>query len=327
MVQYMHTPYPSLSSLLTIRSQFYPPPSTPPSISTAAEKELAVARVALWSHRGSCPHLVESTALLTAVILSDEQESMNASALRAAYAAAFGRFVTGLLDSHQDKARKMSMYEVAKGVGLPGRFVELRHMGVHEGLPGLGGLRRGAREGLRWIWGYFWEGLGGQGGDAEGGIVEGDIRMEGVQGGGEGREITEGGKVEGLVRRWLDLGETVGEGIRRGILWEQIRGLERGVVKEVVERVVEGARDGKVVRRGVGLVRLIDEEENGEGMVVEGADGKEGERGPEMEYVDMVEIVGLETTVVQPTAEERQKTPSWVLYDEATWVPKPIGVV
>ncbi|KAJ4306377.1 rRNA-processing protein las1 [Collariella sp. IMI 366227] len=43
-------------------------------------------------------------------------------------------FVTGLLDSHQDKQRKMSMYDVAKSVGLPATFVELRHQATHEQL-------------------------------------------------------------------------------------------------------------------------------------------------------------------------------------------------
>ena len=38
-----------------------------------ARQHLAIARVSMWMQRGSCPHLVESTALLTAAILSDQQ--------------------------------------------------------------------------------------------------------------------------------------------------------------------------------------------------------------------------------------------------------------
>ena len=53
-------------------------------------------------------------------------------------------FVTGLLDSHQDKARKISMYGVAKSVGLPATFVELRHQATHEQLPSLTRLRAAA---------------------------------------------------------------------------------------------------------------------------------------------------------------------------------------
>lgn len=56
----------------------------------------------MWMQRGGCPHLVESTALLTAAVLSDLHESRtraNSSsyATRAAYSAAFSRCVPSLL--------------------------------------------------------------------------------------------------------------------------------------------------------------------------------------------------------------------------------------
>lgn len=64
----------------------------------------AVARVSMWMQRGNCPHMVESTALLTAAVLSDEELMVNtkatgvdnvtassAYAVRAAYSAAFSR--------------------------------------------------------------------------------------------------------------------------------------------------------------------------------------------------------------------------------------------
>lgn len=69
------------------------------------------------------------------------------------------RFVTGLLDSHQDKARKLSMYGVAKTIGLPASFVELRHQGTHEPMPSLTQLRPAARRALTWIWEYYWKNL------------------------------------------------------------------------------------------------------------------------------------------------------------------------
>ncbi|KAK4181448.1 Las1-like-domain-containing protein [Triangularia setosa] len=326
MVQYIHTPYPNPSSLLTIRSQFFPSsPSlslAPITTTTTQQKEEAVARVALWTHRGSCPHLVESTALLTAVILSDNAGNTNGSTLRAAYVAAFGRFVTGLLDSRQDKARKQSMYELAKGVGLPAKFVELRHAGAHESLPSLVRLRAGAEEGLGWIWGYYWSKLGeGRGEDMEvdGGEVVRDL--------GEG---TEDGRVEGLVRRYLELGETVGERIRREILLGGIRGFERGVVKEVVERVVGGTSDGRMVRRVMALGRLLDEDmEGGTSMAAERPEEKV--EGLEAEDVKMEEVEAVpEPAIAQQTPSQSRlqpSTPSWVLYDEREWVPKPIGVV
>lgn len=61
-------------------------------------QQQAVSRVSMWMQRGGCPHLVESTALLTAAVLSDLHESRtraNSSsyAIRAAYSAAFSRCV------------------------------------------------------------------------------------------------------------------------------------------------------------------------------------------------------------------------------------------
>lgn len=50
----------------------------------------------MWMQRGSCPHMVESTSLLTAAILLDLQEARNGAdslyeAVRLAYSAAFSR--------------------------------------------------------------------------------------------------------------------------------------------------------------------------------------------------------------------------------------------
>ncbi|KAL7903576.1 Las1-like domain-containing protein [Trichoderma sp. SZMC 28014] len=130
------------------------------------EQHKAVGRVSMWMQRGNCPHMVESTALLMAAVLSDEEAAATGNAgastyaVRAAYAAAFSRFVTGLLDGHQDKLRKQSMYSIAKNIGLPATFVELRHQATHEQLPSLAKLRSAARKALVWIWDYYWKHLG-----------------------------------------------------------------------------------------------------------------------------------------------------------------------
>ncbi|TAQ90609.1 hypothetical protein B7494_g1074 [Chlorociboria aeruginascens] len=65
-------------------------------------------------------------------------------------------FVTGLLDGYQDKRRKLSMYSIAKSIGLPATYVELRHQATHEELPSLPKLRTAAQKALSWIWGYYW---------------------------------------------------------------------------------------------------------------------------------------------------------------------------
>ncbi|KJZ80557.1 hypothetical protein HIM_00407 [Hirsutella minnesotensis 3608] len=127
-------------------------------------QQKAVARVSMWMSRQHCPHLVESTALLTAAILGDDEAAATGTsnawstyAVRATYAAAFSRFVTGLLDGHQDKQRKQSMYAVAKKIGLPATFVELRHQSTHEHLPSRAKLRSMAKKALSWIRQYYWD--------------------------------------------------------------------------------------------------------------------------------------------------------------------------
>jgi hypothetical protein len=182
MVQYVFTPWRDQGELLTVRQQFYPETArargrerlaadTSDALDRLAkedeDRQRAVARVSLWMHRGHCPHLIESTALLTASQLLErgqkvgsQQDSPAArSAIRASYATAFSRFVTGLLDGHQDKQHKMSMYSVAKEIGLPAAFVELRHQVTHEQLPSLAKLRASARNALNWIWEYYWKHL------------------------------------------------------------------------------------------------------------------------------------------------------------------------
>ncbi|KAI1175503.1 Las1-like-domain-containing protein [Nemania sp. FL0916] len=199
MVQYVHTPWRDQEELSRVRQQFYPrssnpqlftfahvePSGTKPTLasnrdehddatpatlasSLDAEEEQqqhqAVSRVSMWMQRGGCPHLVESTALLTAAVLSDLHQSRTRAssssyAIRAAYSAAFSRFVTGLIDGQQDKLRKMSMYSIAKNIGLPATFVELRHQATHEQLPSLSKLRTAAQNALAWIWGFYWKDL------------------------------------------------------------------------------------------------------------------------------------------------------------------------
>lgn len=111
MVQYILTPWRDRKELLLVRDQFYttatpqhlnaPGVRVPLNLSDYAlepsqaddAQRLAVARVSMWMQRGNCPHLVESTALLTAAVLSDEVggDAGGTYVVRAAYSAAFSR--------------------------------------------------------------------------------------------------------------------------------------------------------------------------------------------------------------------------------------------
>lgn len=110
MVQYVFTPWRDRGELLAVRRQLYPQHhdgTTDDAAEQRQQQQHAVARVSMWMQRGGCPHLVESTALLRAAILSDlaaaaghrsesdadAARSSGAYAARAAYSAAFSRYV------------------------------------------------------------------------------------------------------------------------------------------------------------------------------------------------------------------------------------------
>ena len=48
------------------------------------------------------------------------------------------------------------MYSIAKSIGLPATYVELRHQATHEELPSLPKLRTATQKALWWIWDYYW---------------------------------------------------------------------------------------------------------------------------------------------------------------------------
>jgi len=59
------------------------------------------------------------------------------------------------------------MYSIAKSIGLPATFVELRHQATHEELPSLPKLRFAAEKALQWIWSYYWVNLSEESSDTE----------------------------------------------------------------------------------------------------------------------------------------------------------------
>ncbi|KAI1096904.1 Las1-domain-containing protein [Rostrohypoxylon terebratum] len=346
MVQYLHTPWRDRAELLRVREQFYPspPPSDPQNnqdtrnfgdgdersenggnsgeemAKEEVAKQHAVSRVSMWMQRGGCPHLVESTALLMAAILSDLHETRaraNSSsyALRAAYSAAFSRFVTGLLDSQQDKQRKMSMYTVAKTIGLPATFVELRHQATHEQLPSLAKLRSAARKALDWIWVFYWKNLPDEGGSAEAGEGKGD----------RGRE---------LVVRYL--GEE--DAGRRKVMHRQLRQWDEAALLRQLDEIGGSSEDHKIIARSIRLSRKILDEGFAELEPGTWRDGEQVSKSRDLEAVraEMQMLNGeLDSMdVVEPTreaVEERAEAPptqvkGWARY-EGPWKPKPIGVV
>lgn len=88
MVQYVITPWRNARDLLSLRDKLYPEFSG--KTVKDEERRHAVAKVSVWMQRGNCPHLVESTAIMTASLLNDVRGNAP-YCVRAAYAAAFCR--------------------------------------------------------------------------------------------------------------------------------------------------------------------------------------------------------------------------------------------
>ncbi|GKZ22909.1 rRNA-processing protein las1 [Aspergillus brasiliensis] len=151
MAKVIFTPWKEHSQLLAVRSQFYPAPF----YDGPDMRSKACATVGAWKLRGNLPHPVEATALLTDAILHDDALKNSIFSIRATYAAAFCRFVTGLVDSKLNGQRK-TMFQRAIDLGLPASFVELRHEATHRELPSLTVLRNATQRSLEWLWDYYW---------------------------------------------------------------------------------------------------------------------------------------------------------------------------
>uniref|UniRef100_A0A093VML0 Pre-rRNA-processing protein las1 n=1 Tax=Talaromyces marneffei PM1 TaxID=1077442 RepID=A0A093VML0_TALMA len=129
----------------------------PKVIITPWRDESELLDVEAWKLRGHLPHAVEATALLTDAILHDDSTHNSVFSIRATYAAAFSRFVTGLVDTKLGSGGGGgTMFNRASMIGLPLSFVELRHETAHRELPSLVLLRGYTNRALEWLWDYYW---------------------------------------------------------------------------------------------------------------------------------------------------------------------------
>ncbi|RKO89803.1 Las1-like-domain-containing protein [Blyttiomyces helicus] len=142
----------------TVYSWLYP---TPEAFEPAAMQELGVKRVKSWASRGKNPNAVEATAALVEVWLRDGcggsfPSSVTEHEIRLLYTVAFIRFVNGIVDRAQKGVYASSVASVARELGLPGWFVDLRHSGTHDRLPTLTILRSGCAQALKWLEANYW---------------------------------------------------------------------------------------------------------------------------------------------------------------------------
>lgn len=79
------------------------------------------------------------------------------------------------------------MYVIAREIGLPATFVDLRHETAHGDIPSLVNLREATGRAMGWLWGDYWEELGATEANGEGGGLQREVGEN--QGTGLGLEV------------------------------------------------------------------------------------------------------------------------------------------
>lgn len=135
----------------------------------------ALAAIKAYATRGPLPQSVESTAQLVSALLQDVPGA-DSTGVRMGYAMAAIRFVNGLLDPAQKAQFAVPLHLLARNLGLPASFVELRHMATHEELPSLELLRHMTGRCLGWLHDNYW--AANDGGDASTGPASGEPEFQ-----------------------------------------------------------------------------------------------------------------------------------------------------
>jgi ribosomal biogenesis protein LAS1 len=172
------------SELAMVRDWFFPDRAQLHVFSSPQQdmRQRAIDRVNLWLFRaGQLPSALVATAGLTEAVLHGEAEKtggkISDSAMQSIYAMAFARFVNTFVDrdvAHLHAAElalddvdrdegtaptskgESSMYAHAAAIGMPQKFVHLRHQVAHGDIPNLIYLRQMALQGLAWLWERWW---------------------------------------------------------------------------------------------------------------------------------------------------------------------------
>ncbi|CCH45015.1 LAS1-like protein [Wickerhamomyces ciferrii] len=146
-----HTAFRSSQDLIDLRTQLFH--------SNTQDQKRAIQRILSLETRTKLPHLLQSTAYLlqTKNSFIQNDDSQNETVLQLSSTMCLIRFVNGLLDPSQQSTFAIPLNLLAKKIGLPNWFVELRHSGTHESLPSLEMLEIGINGALDWIQLNYWD--------------------------------------------------------------------------------------------------------------------------------------------------------------------------
>jgi len=125
----------------------------------------AIRQISSWKGRGKVPISVEATANLVELFLKDVDQyyswnkpsNYTNTEKRLAFSMILIRFVNLVLEPSQKSFFAQSIESLAKSVGLPQKFVDLRHAATHGQLPSLSILRSSCNELLNWNYENYWD--------------------------------------------------------------------------------------------------------------------------------------------------------------------------
>lgn len=196
------------------------------------------------------------------------------------------------------------MYSIAKSIGLPATYVELRHQATHEELPSLTKLRIATQKALRWIWDYYWAKIPAVATkqDECDAFVQGtfDARGQGEMGG-----VDEGGFAEWSTEQLLQALWSLdrrGSSARADELWVQM--MQTRIMSE-------GSSGGRTPRSETDVPKL--------GTI-------EDLRSEMMEMVRKLEGQEKRMSEEDSRPDEALEGKGWAMW-EGPWVPKPIGAI
>lgn len=204
------------------------------------------------------------------------------------------------------------MYSIAKTIGLPATFVELRHQATHEQLPSLSKLRSAASNALAWIWDFYWKDLAPVNHEDPGSVSLSDARMD-------------------LLLRYLrEQNETMKSGLQKQLRW-----WDKASLLQMLARIAESSEEPKLILRALQLSRgILDGSSELSLTVTLAVDGPPRTKDLEtvrVELQTMNEVLpdfrGESVHEVTETADDASsQSVGWTRY-QGTWTPKPIGVV
>lgn len=206
----------------------------------------------------------------------------------------------------------MSMYTIAKTIGLPATFVELRHQATHEQLPSLSKLRSAAHNALAWIWHFYWK----------------DLIPVNKENSGEGSQSDP--RKDLLIRYFHEQDETLKSSLQKQFkLWDET------LLLQTLAEIAEHSEEPQIILRALQLSRSILDGGCELPLTVASAT-TQTRKMKDLEAV-RVELQTLneefddtQAERVDRPAEVSDETSSqsvgWTRY-QGIWTPKPIGVV